>query len=107
MLYPRVKALVLIVLAVQDLGAERRTIVIGGEDGLAWASGGGTIAALLQTAPTEVEASNTPGNVIEFDADGRVGWLSPQRADETANIALGLPRPRAVASARRPYCRRS
>ena len=90
MLYPRVKALVLIVLAVQDLGAERRTIVIGGEDGLAWASGGGTIAALLQTAPTEVEASNTPGNVIEFDADGRVGWLSPQRADETANIALGL-----------------
>ena len=90
MLYPRVKALVLIVLAVQDLGAERRTIVIGGEDGLAWASGGGTIAALLQTAPTEVEASNTPGNVLEFDADGRVGWLSPQRADETANIALGL-----------------
>ena len=90
MLYPRVKALVLIVLAVQDLGAERRTIVIGGEDGLAWASGGGTIAALLQTAPTKVEASNTPGNVLEFDADGRVGWLSPQRADETANIALGL-----------------
>ena len=90
MLYPRAKALVLILLAVQDLGAERRTIVLGGEDGLAWASGGGTVAALIQTGPTEVEVSNTPGNVLEFDADGRVGWVSPQRADETANIALGL-----------------
>ena len=90
MLYPRAKALVLVLLAVQNIGAERRTIVMGGEDGLEWASGGGTIAALIQTDPTEVEASNTPGNVLEFDADGRVGWLSPQRADETVNIALGL-----------------
>ena len=90
MLYPRAKALVLVLLAVQNLGAERRTIVMGGEDGLEWASGGGTIAALIQTGPTEVEVSNTPGNVLEFDADGRVGWLSPQQADETVNIALGL-----------------
>ena len=90
MLNPRAKALVLVLLAVQNLGAERRTIVLGGEDGLAWASGGGTVAALIQTDPTEVEVSNTPGNVLEFDADGRVGWMSPQRADETANIALGL-----------------
>lgn len=90
MLYPRAKALVLVLLAVQNLGAERRTIVMGGEDGLEWASGGGTIAALIQTGPTEVEISNTPGNVLEFDADGRVGWLSPQQADETVNIALGL-----------------
>ena len=90
MLYPRAKALVLVLLAVQDLGAERRTIVMGGEDGLEWASGGGTIAALIQTGPTEVEGSNTPGNVLEFDAGDRVGWLSPQQADETVNIALGL-----------------
>ena len=90
MLYPRAKVLVLVLLAVQNLGAERRTIVLGGEDGLTWASGGGTIAALIQTGPTAVEVSNTPGSVLEFDADGRVGWLSPQRADETANIALGL-----------------
>ena len=90
MLNPRAKALVLVLLAVQNLGAERRAIVLGGEDGLAWASGGGTVAALIQTDPTEVEVSNTPGNVLEFDADGRVGWMSPQRADETANIALGL-----------------
>ena len=34
MLYPRAKALVLILLAVQNLGAERRTIVMGGEDGV-------------------------------------------------------------------------
>ena len=90
MLYPRAKALVLVLLAVQYLGAERRTIVMGGEDGLEWASGGGTIAALIQTGPTEVEVSNTPSNVLEFDADGQVGWLAPQQADETANIALGL-----------------
>ena len=80
----------LMFLAVQDLGAERRTIVMGGADGLEWAGGGGTIAALIQTGPTEVEASNTPGNVLEFDAVGRLGWMTPQRADETANIALGL-----------------
>ena len=90
LLYLRAKALVLIFLTVQNLGAERRTIVMGGEDGLEWAGGGGAIAALIQTGPTEVEASNTPGNVLEFDAAGRPGWLAPQRADETANIALGL-----------------
>ena len=90
MLYPRAKVLVLVLLAVQNLEAERRTIVIGGEDGLTWESGGGTIAALIQTGPTEVEVNNTPGNVLEFDADSRVGWLSPQQADETVNIALGL-----------------
>ncbi len=90
MLYPRAKVLVFVLLAVQDLGAERRTIVMGGENGLPWASGGGAIAALIQTGPTQVERSNTPGNVLEFDADGRVGWLAPQQADETANIALGL-----------------
>ncbi len=90
MLYPRVKVLVLVLLAVQNLGAERRTMVIGGEDGLTWESGGGAIAALVQTGPTAVEVNNTPGNVLEFDAAGRVGWLSPQQADATANIALGL-----------------
>ena len=34
MLYPRAKALVLVLLAVQNLGAERRTIIMGGENGL-------------------------------------------------------------------------
>ena len=77
-------------LAVQDLRAERLTIIMGGENGLEWRDGGGTVAALIQTGPTQVEISNTPGNVIEFDAGGRAGWLSPQKADETLNIALGL-----------------
>ncbi len=90
MLNPRAKALIMVLLAVQTLGAERRTIVMGGEDGLTWASGGGTIAALVQTGPTKVEVNNTPGNVLEFDASGRVGWLAPQQADETVNIALEL-----------------
>jgi hypothetical protein len=74
----------------QHLGAERRTIIMGGDNGLAWVDGGGAIAAAVQTGPTEVEFSNTPGNVIEFDARDRTGWLSPQQADETINIALGL-----------------
>jgi hypothetical protein len=77
-------------LAAQDLGADRRTIIMGGENGLQWQSGGGTVAALIQTGPTQVEASNTPGNVIDFDASGRTGWLSPRQADATINIALGL-----------------
>lgn len=77
-------------LAAQDLGADRRTIIMGGENGLQWQSGGGTVEALIQTAPTEVEVSNTPGNVIDFDANGRTGWLSPRQADATVNIALGL-----------------
>ena len=77
-------------LAVADSGAERRTIVMGGEAGLSWEGGGGQIPALVQSGPTEAEASNTPGNVIEFDAGGRVGWLSPQQADASFNIARGL-----------------
>ena len=85
-----VQALVLMLLAAQSLGAERRAIIMGGADGLTWESGGGAIAALIQTGPNEVESSNTPGNVLEFDAAGRTGWLAPQRADETVNIALGL-----------------
>ncbi|NKB67737.1 MAG: hypothetical protein GKR89_11800 [Candidatus Latescibacteria bacterium] len=80
----------LVGLMVQDLGAERRSIILGGDDGLEWANGGGTIAALVQTSPTEVESNNTPGNVLQFDAGGRLGWLAPQQADESINIALGL-----------------
>jgi len=77
-------------LLVQDTRAERRTIILGGAEGLAWEEGGGSIPASIQTGPTEVEISNTPGNVIEFDAGDRPGWLSPQQVDETINIALGL-----------------
>ena len=45
---PLVMALLGVVcLVVQDLGAERRTIVMGGADGLAWADGGGAIAATV------------------------------------------------------------
>ena len=74
----------------QDLGAESRTIIMGGDNGLPWMEGGGSIAAAVQTGPTEVEFSNTPGNVIEFGAGERTGWLSPQEADDSKNIALGL-----------------
>ena len=71
----------------QDLSAESRTIIMGGDNGLPWMEGGGSIAAAVQTGPTEVEFSNTPGNVIEFGAGERTGWLSPQEADDSKNIA--------------------
>ena len=97
MLHPRGKMKYLIVtllgvfsLMGQDLSAESRTIIMGGDNGLPWMEGGGSIAAAVQTGPTEVEFSNTPGNVIEFGAEKRTGWLSPQEADDSKNIALGL-----------------
>ncbi len=74
----------------RSLEAERRTIIMGGENGISWQEGGGVIKAVRQISPTQVEQSNTPGNVLDFDANGRLGWLSPQQADETKNISLGM-----------------
>ncbi|MCC7265383.1 MAG: gliding motility-associated C-terminal domain-containing protein [Candidatus Latescibacteria bacterium] len=77
-------------LLVHGVGASSRTIVMGGEGGLLWKDGGGTIKAAVETAPNQVEVGITPANVIDFNLDGRSGWIFPQRADETKNIALGL-----------------
>ena len=46
--------------------------------------------AAVQTGPSQFEVSITPGNVIDFNMEGKTGWIGPQRADATKNIALGI-----------------
>ena len=82
--------LISIYLPVQTGWADTQTIVMGGQTGLAWNSGGGQIEAVFQTGPREVDTGNTPGGVIQFDPEGRGGWIFPQRVTEGQNIALGL-----------------
>ena len=74
----------------RDLDAASRTVLLGGDGELPWSGGGGTIQAVVQTGRDQVEASITPGNVIDFALDGRTGWIFPQRADAAKNIALGM-----------------
>ena len=64
-------------------------VVVGGSRGLGWESGGGSIpATVIRTART-VERTNAPGGVIDFAPQDRPNWIFPQRADITANIAVG------------------
>lgn len=70
--------------------ADTRTIVMGGQTGLAWNGGGGQVEAVFQTGPRTVDTGNTPGGVVEFDPEGRAGWIFPQRVAEGENVALGL-----------------
>lgn len=77
-------------LLAQDTAAERRSLVMGGENGLEWSGGGGTIRAVVPKGSGEVETGNAPGNVIEFNMKDRKGWIFPQRADEEKNITLGI-----------------
>ena len=80
---------VVCVLAVDSVClAARQTIVLGGPDGLSWESGGGEVTAVVQTRARELHVGNTPGNVIDFERTA--GWIFPQRADESLNIALGI-----------------
>ena len=65
-----------------------RTIVFGGESGIEWSSGGEGITPVYITGSQEIESGNTPGGVVDFAT--REGWMSPELADESENIALGL-----------------
>ena len=69
------------------VGAE--SIVIGSASGLGWQSGGGEIQAKVIRTAQSVESTNAPGGVIDFAPDDLEGWIFPQRADTTLNIALG------------------
>ena len=81
-------------------------VIIGGENGVQWQGGGGELPALvIQSSRRGVEQTNTPGGVVAFDPDGRLGWIFPQRADTTVNIALGADsdaRGGSIASPNRP-----
>ena len=68
-------------------------VVVGGQDGLSWQSGGGTIPATIILSGSSVEKTNAPGGVIDFEPIGRPNWIVPQRADTTRNIAIGLDSP--------------
>jgi hypothetical protein len=70
--------------------AAGEVIVIGGDGGANWESGGGDIPATVIRNINTVETTNAPGGVIDFDTADRPNWIQPQRADTTQNIALGL-----------------
>ena len=77
----------LLLLRSNPIAAE--VIVVGSENGLDWASGGGEIQATVIRSATSVENTNAPGGVIEFDTENFDNWIFPQRADTTLNIAIG------------------
>ena len=74
-------------LVAQNLAAESR--VLGGTSGQPWNGGGGEIPTAVQISVDEAAITNTPGDVVDFDFPGKPGWVFPQRADSTKNIAAG------------------
>ena len=82
-----VYALLLCLLGGWSAAAE--VVIVGGEGGLDWVSGGGEIQATVIRSATSVENTNAPGGVIDFNAEGFRNWIFPQRADTTLNIAVG------------------
>ena len=74
-------------LMAQHLAADSR--VLGGTSGQSWNGGGGEIPAAVQISIDEAAITNTPGDVVDFDFPGKPGWVFPQRADSTKNIAAG------------------
>ncbi len=64
-------------------------IIVGGENGRSWQSGGGELPAQVIRSAQSVESTNAPGGVIAFSPAGFDHWIFPQRADTTLNIALG------------------
>ena len=71
----------------RDRAAESRTL--GGAGDRPWNGGGGEIPAAVQTSVDGAAVTNTPGDVVDFDFPGRPGWIFPERADSTRNIAAG------------------
>ena len=89
-------ALLALLLWLHGAVAQTERIIIGGTDGEDWRSGGGTISPIYKTGVEETGTGNTPGNVLEFDPvlegfpEGRTGWMFPQKADESVNLASGI-----------------
>ena len=74
-----------ICLAARNLAAESRTL--GGAGDRPWIGGGGEIPAAVETSVDGAAITNTPGDVVDFDFPGRPGWIFPEKADSTRNIA--------------------
>ncbi len=69
-------------------GAARELVMLGGAQGLSWREGGNGIPPVVILGPQTVATGNTPGGVIDFSY--RDGWIFPESADQTENIASGL-----------------
>lgn len=69
-------------------GAEARDLIAVGSGGRPWRDGGGGIPPVIIIGATEATNENTPGGVVDFAA--REGWMFPESADKTENIALTL-----------------
>ena len=85
----RISALALSVYFLLACPISAEVIVVGSENGLDWAGGGGEIQATVIRSATSVENTNAPGGVIEFSTADFDNWIFPQRADTTLNIAIG------------------
>ena len=72
-------------LVARSLAAESRTV--GGAGDRPWSGGGGEIPAAVETGVDGAAVTTTPGDVVDFDFPGRPGWIFPQKADSTRNIA--------------------
>ena len=79
-------------LALLSAGASDATTesIVVGVTGLPWESGGGDIPATVILDDRNVDETNTPGGVIDFDLLDRPGWIFPQQADTSDNILLGV-----------------
>ena len=81
---------ILVSIVALPIFTKAEVVVVGGEEGLPWQSGGGTISASIIRAGSSIEKTNAPGGVIDYDPANRPNWIVPQKADTTRNIALGL-----------------
>lgn len=70
------------------IGETKELIILGGAEGRPWQDGGGGIDPIIILGPQEVTNENVPGGIIDFSA--RKGWIFPEKADQTDNIALQL-----------------
>ncbi len=70
------------------IGETKELIILGGAEGRPWQDGGGGIDPIIILGPQEVTNENVPGGIIDFSA--REGWIFPEKADQTDNIALQL-----------------
>ena len=82
--------------------AVAEVVIIGGAEGLSWESGGGGLPAVVIRSSTAIEKTNAPGGVIDFEPEGRLHFIAPQRADTTRNIAVGINSPLRGGSIRSP-----
>ena len=84
----RIMGMVICACGYVGLGESKELIILGGGEGRPWQDGGGGIDPVIISGRQEVTNENVPGGVVNFSA--REGWIFPENADQTENIALQL-----------------